>query len=129
MGSSKWLGLHHVQLAIPAGAEEQCREFYCLLLGWSEIAKPPALAGRGGLWLHTESFEVHLGVEKDFRPARKAHPAFLISDTDLLAQRLDGAGYQVEWDQALLEYSRFYTNDCVGNRLEFLEAKPATEQG
>ena len=65
--------LHHVQLAIPPGCEEECRTFYCDLLGWQEIKKPPVLAARGGLWLHTGRSEIHLGVEEDFQPAKKAH--------------------------------------------------------
>lgn len=113
--------LHHVQLAIPAGSEAICREFYCGVLGWSEIAKPAELARCGGLWLAVGAHELHLGVEEDFRPARKAHPAFAVGDLDALADRLKAAGSPVEYDDRIPGVRRFYTADVVGNRLEFIE--------
>ncbi|MEO8758039.1 MAG: glyoxalase [Devosia sp.] len=113
--------LHHVQLAIPAGSEESCRAFFCGLLGWVELSKPPALAARGGVWLNTGAGEVHLGVEADFRPARKAHPAFAVDDLDTLAARLRSVGTNVEFDDSIAWLRRFYTIDAVGNRLEFLQ--------
>src|SRR5437763_1059254 len=74
------LGLHHVQLAVPPGSEDECRRFYVDVLGMTEVAKPPALATRGGLWVRADRLEIHLGVEPDFRPARKAHPGILVGD-------------------------------------------------
>jgi len=115
--------LDHVQLAIPAGAEDACRTFYCGVLGWSELTKPEALRARGGLWLQAGESQVHLGVEEDFRPARKAHPAFAVDDLDELAERLRVAGSPVRLDEAIPGVRRFYTEDPVGNRLEFLEAQ------
>lgn len=113
--------LHHVQLAIPPGTEPECRAFYCGVLGWEELAKPAALAQRGGLWLRAGEDDLHLGVEADFRPARKAHPAFTTAELDGLAARLTAAGAPVEWDEAIPGLRRFYTADAVGNRLEFME--------
>lgn len=113
--------LHHVQLAIPSNSEDRCRAFYCGVLGWAELEKPPLLASRGGLWLKTGENELHLGVEADFRPARKAHPAFAVADLDDLAARLTAAGASVTFDDAIPGTRRFYTDDAVGNRLEFLE--------
>jgi len=113
--------LHHVQLAIPAGSEPQCRRFYGETLGWDELEKPPLLKARGGLWFAAGSGELHLGVEADFRPARKAHPAFAVVDLDRLAERLRAAGAMVEFDDAIPGLRRFYTADAVGNRIEFLE--------
>ena len=113
--------LHHVQLAIPPGSEAQCRAFYVDVLGWVEVPKPEALAARGGLWLEVGKHQVHLGVEQDFRPARKAHPAFAVDDLDDLARRLAEAGSPVEYDEAIPGLRRFYVFDAVGNRLEFLE--------
>jgi catechol 2,3-dioxygenase-like lactoylglutathione lyase family enzyme len=113
--------LDHVQLAIPKGSEALCRTFYCDLLGWHEIAKPPALAGRGGLWLDIGEGQVHLGVEEDFRPARKAHPALVAEGLDTLAHKLRAAGVTVTFDDAIPGVRRFYANDPVGNRLEFIE--------
>ena len=84
--------LDHVQLAIPPGSEDRCRPFYVGLLGMTEVKKPDILAKRGGLWLRSGPVEIHLGVEADFRPARKAHPALRVSDLDGLAERLAGAG-------------------------------------
>jgi catechol 2,3-dioxygenase-like lactoylglutathione lyase family enzyme len=113
--------LHHVQLAIPPGSEPECRAFYAGVLGWRELEKPEALKARGGLWFAVGTGELHLGVEADFRPARKAHPAFAVAGLDELAARLRAAGALVEYDDAIPELRRFYTADDVGNRIEFLE--------
>ncbi|MBM7862112.1 VOC family protein [Lentzea nigeriaca] len=112
--------LHHVQLAIPAGAEDDCRAFYVGVLGMKEVEKPPALAARGGLWVRSGSLEIHLGVEAEFRPARKAHPGILVGDLDALAERLAGAGIEITWDENFRAFRRFHTFDNVGNRLEFM---------
>jgi catechol 2,3-dioxygenase-like lactoylglutathione lyase family enzyme len=115
------LRLDHVQLAIPEGAEDLCRPFYAGLLGMQEVAKPPALAGRGGLWLERGSVRIHLGVEADFRPARKAHPAVTVADLDALARLLSEAGHKPAWDDAIPGVRRFYVEDPVGNRIEFMD--------
>ena len=81
------LGRHHVQLAIPPGTEDQARSFYVDVLGMTEVQKPSVLAARGGLWIRADKLEIHLGVETDFRPARKAHPGILVADLDALAAR------------------------------------------
>ena len=117
------VGLDHVQLAIPPGSEDTCREFYVGLLGMTELDKPSVLKARGGLWLGSGAAEIHLGVEPDFRPARKAHPALLIADLDDLAQRLGAAGHAVKWDETIPTTRRFFTDDPLGNRLEFIESK------
>ena len=115
------LRLDHVQLAIPKGAEDLCRPFYVGLLGLKEVPKPPALAGRGGLWLESGSVRIHLGVEEDFRPARKAHPAIAVADLDGLARTMSEAGHEPAWDEAIPDVRRFYVQDPVGNRIEFME--------
>ena len=112
--------LDHVQLAIPPGGERKVRAFYCELLGWSETPKPPALAGRGGLWLDAGGAKVHFGVEDAFVPARKAHPALRTSGLDELAAKLAAAGHQVIWDDLIPGTRRFYVSDPFGNRLEFI---------
>jgi catechol 2,3-dioxygenase-like lactoylglutathione lyase family enzyme len=114
-------GLHHTQLAIPPGSEEQVRAFYRDVLGMAELDKPPVLAARGGCWFRGGGLELHLGVEKDFRPARKAHPGILVHDLDGLAKRLTDADVEVEWDDNFPGHRRFYAHDPLGNRLEFLE--------
>ncbi|ALO09101.1 Lactoylglutathione lyase-related lyase [Streptomyces venezuelae] len=114
------LGLHHVQLSLPPGEEEVCRRFYVDVLGMTEIRKPPVLAARGGLWVRSDALEIHLGVEEDFRPARKGHPGILVADLDGLAARLTALGTEVTWDDNFPGHRRFYVADCHGNRLEFL---------
>ncbi len=116
-------GLHHVQLALPAGEEDAARRFYVELLGLTEVAKPPVLAARGGLWVRADRLELHLGVEADFRPQRKAHPGIVVADLDALADRLERHGAPVTWDDAFPGMRRFYTEDVFGNRLEFLQPR------
>jgi catechol 2,3-dioxygenase-like lactoylglutathione lyase family enzyme len=112
--------LHHVQISCPASGEDAARRFYAGALGIPEVTKPPVLAARGGCWFRGESVEVHVGVEQDFRPARKAHPAFLVDDIDSVAADVEAAGFPVTWDDDLPGHRRFYTADGNGNRVEIL---------
>src|SRR5580693_5617928 len=86
-------GVDHVQLAMPRGREDTARSFYAGLLGMSELPKPPVLAARGGCWFASGTAVLHLGVEEPFAPARKAHPALLTDDLDVLAAALGAAGH------------------------------------
>ena len=114
------VGLDHVQVAIPRGGEGTARDFYGELLGMREIAKPAALAGRGGCWFSSGAAVLHLGVEDPFAPARKAHPALLVVDLDALEQRLTAAGHEcVRADGEIEGVRRFHTQDPFGNRIEF----------
>jgi len=113
--------IHHVQLACPPGSEAVLRAFYDGVLGLGEIPKPAALAARGGCWFRGHGIELHLGVEEDFRPARKAHPGLLVRDLAAWAARLHAAGYPVQPDGDFPGMHRFYSEDPLGNRLEFLE--------
>jgi hypothetical protein len=113
-------GYDHVQIAIPAGSEGNARTFYSDLLGMVELSKPPVLAIRGGCWFRSGSAVLHLGVESNFAPARKAHPAFLVSDLDALGVRLTEAGYNcIRADEEIPGVRRLHTNDPFGNRVEF----------
>jgi catechol 2,3-dioxygenase-like lactoylglutathione lyase family enzyme len=114
-------GIDHVQLAMPPGGEEAARAFYEGLLGLPEQPKPPHLAARGGCWFASGTVKVHLGVEADFRPARKAHPALLVRDLPALVRVLADAGVGIVDDEPLDGYDRVYVNDPFGNRLELLE--------
>jgi catechol 2,3-dioxygenase-like lactoylglutathione lyase family enzyme len=119
------VGLDHVQVAAPPGCEADARRFYGGLLGLAELEKPPALAARGGAWFALGSGQqLHVGVEDDFAPAVKAHPALLVSEGALeaLAERLVTAGCEVRWDDALPGTRRFYAEDPWGNRLELMAA-------
>jgi predicted enzyme related to lactoylglutathione lyase len=117
------LDLDHVQVAVPPGAEETCRAFYVTLLGMPEIAKPQALVARGGVWVQAGKRQLHLGVEKEFQPARRAHPAFAVSGIDDLAERVAREGYDVVWDNETIPgLRRFHTHDPFGNRLELVES-------
>lgn len=124
----KIAGLHHVQLAIPVGGEDACRQFWGDTLGLAELAKPAGLAGRGGCWFRGGTLELHLGVEEVFTPARKAHPGILVDELAGLAARLKAAGANVTWDTELAGHDRFYSHDPFGNRLEFLSPKQSTTQ-
>jgi catechol 2,3-dioxygenase-like lactoylglutathione lyase family enzyme len=112
------VGLDHVQVAAPSGCEADARRFYGETLGLEELEKPASLAARGGCWFRAGAQQLHVGVEQDFAPARKAHPALAVADLDALAGRLA----DVRWDDELPGVRRFYTHDPFGNRLEFVQA-------
>jgi len=114
-------GIDHVQIAAPDGCEAQARRFFGELLGLAEMEKPEALRGRGGCWFRVGDRQLHIGVEKDFRPAKKAHPAFAVRDIDACFARLRGAGVACTWDEERGDMKRFYAEDPWGNRLEFTE--------
>jgi len=113
--------IEHVQLAMPPGMEQAARDFYQGLLGIPEVAKPAKLAKRGGAWFEHGSVKVHLGVEAEFRPARKAHPALLIADLQSLISKLKSHGVQVIDDDPLEGYLRVFVSDPFGNRIELME--------
>lgn len=119
-----WLRLHHVQIAVPRGSEQACRDFWGGLLGMDELEKPAVLAARGGCWFRAGGVEVHLGVEEPFTPARKAHPGLLVDNLLLLAERLQRAGHEVTWSDEFPGHDRFYCADPFGNRLELLQVRP-----
>lgn len=111
------VALDHIQLAMPAGREADARAFYGTLLGISEVPKPPELAKRGGVWFERDGLKVHLGVDPAFRPARKAHPAFLVDDLQAVRAELKAAGHPtVDGDRI----GQAYVDDPFGNRIELL---------
>ncbi|GAA3372374.1 VOC family protein [Streptomyces sannanensis] len=111
----------HVQLAAPEGSEDALRAYYVDVLGMTEIPKPPVLAARGGCWFAAGTVQLHLGIEDDFRPAKKAHPGLRVTDIEAYAARPESKGATVVRDHNLPGHRRFYSEDPVGNRLEFLE--------
>jgi catechol 2,3-dioxygenase-like lactoylglutathione lyase family enzyme len=119
------VGIDHVQLAMPAGGEEAARRFYGDVLGFEEVPKPAALAGRGGAWFRSGGVHLHLGVEPDFRPARKAHPALRVEGLTALIVRCVNAGHPVERDVPLPGLERVHVADPFGNRIELLEQRDA----
>lgn len=117
----KVLALHHVQLAMPEGGEDRARAFYRDLLGIAEAPKPAHLAARGGVWFEDGPLRIHLGVETDFRPARKAHPALFVDGLPALAAHLAANGVATRTDAPLPGFERIYVDDPFGNRIELLE--------
>jgi catechol 2,3-dioxygenase-like lactoylglutathione lyase family enzyme len=119
-------GLDHVQVAAPPNSEHEARAFYTGLLGLEELEKPEPLRSRGGVWFKVGSQQLHVGIQEDFQPATKAHPAFHTDSLDALAERLTLAGAPVHYDDAIP--GRFYTEDPWGNRLELLSSssRPTT---
>ena len=105
-------------MAAPPGCEDEAREFYGGLLGLVEVPKPEPLRARGGVWFE----QLHVGVEQDFAPARKAHPAFLVEDIDAVVVRLEGLGFAVDRteEHTFPGHRRFHTRDGNGNRVELL---------
>jgi catechol 2,3-dioxygenase-like lactoylglutathione lyase family enzyme len=123
------IALHHVQVACPAGGEDDARRFYAVGLGLTEVEKPARLQGRGGAWfrgydaLGAVAAEIHVGVEEPFAPARKAHPAFVVDDLAAVAASVRAAGFVVDdGERHTFEgHRRFHTHDGAGNRVEVLQ--------
>lgn len=124
MDDVRVIRVDHVQLAMPAGGEDDATAFYDGALGITRVAKPPHLAVRGGCWFESGDLKVHLGVEADFRPATKAHPAFIVDDVQAFAREIAAAGYEVVDDEPLDGYHRVYVDDPFGNRIELMQPLP-----
>ncbi len=114
-------GLEHLLIAVPEGGEDEERRFFIEFLGFKDVEKPDSVADRRGFWLTAGAVNLHIGTEADFRPAKKAHPAFLVADLDAVRTRLEAAGYPTTDDVALPGFRRFFTADPFGNRIELLE--------
>jgi catechol 2,3-dioxygenase-like lactoylglutathione lyase family enzyme len=117
-------GLDHVQLAMPAGPEAEARAeaFFTGLLGLPRVPKPPELAARGGCWFERGPIKLHLGVEEDFRPARKAHPGLTVSGLEALCRVLDEAGHPTRRAEDVPGRPQWYVDDPFGNRIELIPA-------
>ncbi len=136
-GGSRLERIDHVQLAIPQGGEDLARAFWVTLMGLVEVEKPAALARRGGAWFESPGIvgtagmagitgiAVHVGVEAEFRPNQKAHPAFVVADLDALATACAAAGLPVRWDSEIPGVRRFHTDDPFGNRIELISSSGA----
>jgi catechol 2,3-dioxygenase-like lactoylglutathione lyase family enzyme len=119
--NSRVARIDHIQIAAPKGCESAARDFYGSILGMKEIEKPPVLRARGGCWFECGSQQFHIGVEPDFQPARKAHPAFAVLHLDELRETLNARGVKIVEDENLPGTRRFFAEDPWGNRLEFVE--------
>ena len=113
--------LDHIQLAMPAGQEEKARQFFVDLLGFIEIEKPKPLRSRGGVWFQAGAAQLHLGVQPAFKPATKAHPAFLVDNLEKLRTKLMAHQIQIKLDSGTPNAPRFFVNDPFGNRIEFIQ--------
>lgn len=116
------VAIDHVQLAMPPGEEATAVAFYEGVLGIPRVAKPPHLAARGGCWFEDPPLRVHLGVEADFRPARKAHPALVVDGLGDLLDRCRAVGAEVRQGDAVNGLGQFYVDDPFGNRIELLDS-------
>jgi catechol 2,3-dioxygenase-like lactoylglutathione lyase family enzyme len=108
-------------VAIPPQREEEARHFYGELLGLSELQKPETLRDRGGLWFDAGNVQLHLGVDRDFRPAAKVHVAIAVEEIETVRERLADAGFSPIPDTSLPGFDRSYVDDPFGNRVEILE--------
>ena len=117
------VGVHHVQIAIPQGAEDAARKFYCEVLGLSEVSKPEALQGRGGLWVQAGDLPIHIGTERNARPSAKAHIAYQVTDLNKWRDRLAKSGIEVGGSIPIPGFDRFEFRDPFGNRVEFIQPK------
>lgn len=116
---SRWRAIDHVQLAIPAGGEDEARRFYVGVLGFTELPKPPVMAARGGCWFAAGGVQLHVGVDADFRPAGKAHPALVVAG---LAEFVAEAQLDIAWSDEIASTVRGFVHDPFGNRIELIDA-------
>ena len=115
------LSFDHVQVAIPAASEDRARAFYSGILGFAEIDKPPQMAERKSIWFVTGAVSLHLGIEPDFTPAKRAHPAFVVDGLDKILTACDRAGISTKPDTSFNGFRRVHVFDPFGNRLELME--------
>jgi catechol 2,3-dioxygenase-like lactoylglutathione lyase family enzyme len=115
-------GIDHVQLAAPPGCEADARRFFGDALGLEEVEKPEPLRPRGGVWFRCGTQQLHIGVEQEFAPARKAHPAFQVADYEALLERLRAAGIEATPDESVPGLRRSFVSDPWGNRIELLDS-------
>mgnify|MGYP000320944985 CR=1 FL=1 len=116
------LGLDHVQLAMPVGAEAEAIAFFSGVLGLRQRRKPDALAGRGGCWFQAGAVQLHVGADPDFRPAKKAHPALMVDGLDALVEALISGGHPVREGATIAGVTQLFTDDPFGNRIELVAA-------
>jgi catechol 2,3-dioxygenase-like lactoylglutathione lyase family enzyme len=114
-----WVGIDHVQLAIPSGSEDEARRFYVDVLGLTEVPKPPLLAARGGAWFEAGAVRLHVGGEEPFVAAKKAHPALMLSN---LGSFVDGRGIDATWNDEIEGLVRCHIFDPFGNRIELVQS-------
>lgn len=115
------LAIDHVQIAIPIGGEDAARSFYGELLGLTELPKPPEMAERGGCWFQLGAQQLHVGVEANFRAAKKAHVALATDELAVLRRRIEAAGNATKDDSPVDGRYRFFAEDPFGNRIEFMD--------
>ena len=115
------LSIEHVQVAIPVGGEERARAFYAGILGFVEVEKPAAMAKRNSIWFTAGSVSLHLGLEPDFHPAKRAHPALIVDTMDQILAACENAGLVVKPDVSFNGFRRVHVFDPFGNRLELME--------
>ena len=115
------VSLDHVQIAIPVGGEDRAREFYTGILGLSEVEKPAAMSGRNSIWFAAGSVSLHLGIEPEFHPAKRAHPALVVEGLDEILASCAHAGLTTRPDTSFNGFRRFHVFDPFGNRLELME--------
>jgi catechol 2,3-dioxygenase-like lactoylglutathione lyase family enzyme len=115
------LSLDHVQLAIPVGGEDRARSFYTGILGLTEVEKPASMAGRNSMWFVAGPVSLHLGLEPDFHPAKRAHPALVVDDLDEIIAACERAGLSTKPDTSFSNFRRVHIFDPFGNRLELME--------
>jgi len=116
------IGIHHAQITIPKGMEEQARDFYCGVLGLMEVPKPQSLQGRGGFWLQVGDRQVHVGVEDGVdRKLTKAHIAYEVNNLAHWREMIAANKIETHSGESIPGYDRFEFRDPFGNRVELIQ--------
>jgi catechol 2,3-dioxygenase-like lactoylglutathione lyase family enzyme len=116
------LGLHHAQITIPKGTEEDGKKFYCGFLGLPEIEKPESLKGRGGFWIEVGDRNVHIGTEDGFdRLKTKAHLAYQVENISYWKNMFEENSIDIIEGVPIPGFERFEFRDPFGNRVEMIQ--------
>jgi len=112
--------LNHIQICIPKGEEDKGREFYCGILGLTEIEKPERMKANGGFWVEIADMQIHIGTEEMIGPSKR-HPAFEVESLDEIKSYLISENIKVIEQQNVGEFMRFSFFDYWNNRIELMQ--------
>ena len=115
------IGIHHAQITIEPGGEEQARFFYGTLLQLPEVEKPENLRARGGMWFDIGTQQLHVGIQSESHRANsRAHIAYQVEVLAPVIERLEEHGFTIKRGVMVGTFERVECRDPYCNRVELL---------